>query len=181
MPFLILFLSFLLCLSKATLTYPPIDQSDEDYSSSTNLNVLKDLSAKDLELFLKKHYSKVGYPLFSFLSELKDAINKDPPRPHSLEVIFKVNESYALNPIVFMMIIKALDDEELVLHVCLMLKKFKIYEGYKRSLKECYLEHSYKILPEVKIKVIFHRFDRMIHFWMKKPFPFRPIGQRTWF
>jgi hypothetical protein len=168
-PSLILFLSFLLCFSKATL--PPIYQSGDIHSSTTNLNIPEDLGTKDLELFLKTHCSEDGSPVLTFLSELKNAIKKDPLKPHSLEVILKINQFYIFQSTAFMMIIKALDDEELVLHIALMLKKIKTYKKYKRSVKRCYLKHSYKLKPEKKVKIIFDCFDRLIRNHMKMPYP----------
>jgi predicted transcriptional regulator with HTH domain len=155
MPFLIFFLSFFLSLTKGSQTVSPINQSD---------------SAKDLALFLRKYYPANGYPIFTFLSELKEAITKDPLKPHSPEIILKINESYNLHPLIFMMVIKALDNTELILHVCLMMKKYFEYESYVHNLKRCYLMGSYEIDTNQTIQLIFNRFDQLIRSQMKRAF-----------
>jgi hypothetical protein len=167
MAFLILIFTFLFCLSAATLTHPPIDQSDDAYLASINLIVPSDLKANDLEDFFMTHNYDNWHPIFTFLSGLKAAINKDPTEPHSLEVVLKAKNTFTLNPLVFMMVIKSLHDEEFILHVCLMLREFKKYNDYLRSVERCY---SKKHL-ERKVKVIFNCLDRIIHDRMKMPFP----------
>jgi hypothetical protein len=68
------------------------------------------------------------------------------------------------------MIIKALYGEEFVLHVGLMLKKFKNHEDYIRTVEKCYFE----MLPEDRVKVIFNCFDRLIRKHLKTPFSKEP-------
>jgi hypothetical protein len=67
MPLLIIFLSFLYCLSNATLTLFIFDKSDKANLPIPNINIPDDQSAKDLELYLMNHYYDDGYPIFIFL------------------------------------------------------------------------------------------------------------------
>jgi hypothetical protein len=167
MSFLILFISIFLCISKANLS--PTEHNDEANSSTLNPDVSKDHNTGDLELVLKNNYPD-GYSTFTFLSELKGVIKKDPLKPQSPKTILEINGFYTAQPFCFMRTLNSLYDEELVLHVCLMLKKYEKDEIYVEWLNECYMEGSYHIHPENAIQVIFECFDELIQNLMKGAF-----------
>jgi hypothetical protein len=87
---ILFFSSSLLGISGATQIPQPIAQANEPLSALTSVN---DPECNHLELSLKYNYYDEVYTIFKFLSDIKEAINKEPERSLSVRVILRVRKA----------------------------------------------------------------------------------------